>query len=505
MNTETKQDMDQGTPDHRETRPDAKSPTVQAQDQPLIATGGQTSEANSAVSPAPLRSTAANGETSLPADFAGLPWGIEVEPWPEPVDGKYLLDYLAWVFGRHVVVPQWGEQALALWTLHTYAYSLRDVTTYLGIESPEKRCGKTTLLAVLSELVNRPVVAANISPPAFFRVIEEARPTLLIDEADTFLRGNDELRGILNSGYHRKTAYVLRVANELAKSKNQPPKGRDRPEAPNSPADADQAEFRSASTGRASQLARFSCWCPKAVAAIGRLPDTLANRCIIIRMQRKTAGEQCDRLCNLQPAALRQQCVRFVLDHAAAIATARPQIPPALNDRAADIWEPLLALADLAGGPWPEVARNAAVALSRATMENNAIEWLFGDIWIAFCLLERERIFSRDLVARLNEAGDRPWSELRNGKPITDRWLSRRLRPYGVQPRTMWIGKAAAKGYFKDDFEEAFHRYLPYAELRAWIAQMPAEQPGEAEHTAECSEADTIMPDSAASGTPSEP
>ena len=85
----------------------------------------------------------------------------------------------------------------------------------MGIESPEKRCGKTTLLGLLSELVNRPIVAANISSPAFFRVIEETKPTLLIDEADTFLQGNDELRGILNSGYAKKTAFVVRMANEV--------------------------------------------------------------------------------------------------------------------------------------------------------------------------------------------------------------------------------------------------------------------------------------------------
>src|SRR5208283_344735 len=131
------------------------------------------------------------------------------------VDGVTLLNELHGLFGRFVVLPQWAAETLALWTLHTYAFQQRDVSTYLGLESPEKRCGKTTLLTVLSELVNRPVVAANISSPALFRVIEETRPTLLIDEADTLLQGNDELRGILNSGYTRKTAYVVRVANQL--------------------------------------------------------------------------------------------------------------------------------------------------------------------------------------------------------------------------------------------------------------------------------------------------
>src|SRR5436189_2834207 len=144
----------------------------------------------------------------------------QIEPWPEPVNGSALLDALAQVIKRFVVLPQWAAETLALWTVHTYAFHLRDVSTYIGVESPEKRCGKTTLLGVLSELVSRPIVAANISSPACFRVIEETQPTLLIDEADTFLRGNDELRGILNSGYSRETAYVIRVQSERAKVQN---------------------------------------------------------------------------------------------------------------------------------------------------------------------------------------------------------------------------------------------------------------------------------------------
>jgi hypothetical protein len=142
-------------------------------------------------------------------------WALSAEPWPEPVDGRALLDELAQLLRRFVVLPPTADTTLALWIVHTYAFHLRDVSTYVGVESPEKRCGKTTLLSVLNELVNRPVVASNISSPAFFRVIEETRPTLLIDEADTLLQGNDELRGILNSGYSRKAAFVVRVANQF--------------------------------------------------------------------------------------------------------------------------------------------------------------------------------------------------------------------------------------------------------------------------------------------------
>src|SRR2546427_5462569 len=265
----------------------------------------------------------------------------EVAPWPEPVAGQAVLGELAQFLARHAVLPRWAADTLALWSLHTYAFELREVSTYIGLESPEKRCGKTTLLNVLSRLVRRPVAGANISPPAFFRVIEEARPTLLIDEADTFLRGNSELRGILNAGYHRDSAYVLRVFSARG-------------------AESGKGEEDARSGTR---LGRFSCWCPKLMCLIGRLPDTLADRCIVIRMQRKTAEEKCERLRQVQieTEALRSKCARFIADHAEEVADAKPGLPGELHDRAGDIWEPLLCLADLAGGAWPQRAREAAI------------------------------------------------------------------------------------------------------------------------------------------------
>src|SRR5262249_32950756 len=120
--------------------------------------------------------------------------------------------------------------------------------------------------------------------------------------------------------------------------------------------------------GRQSALAKFSCWCPKAISRIGRLPETLADRCIVIRMQRKTSRECCERLRKLEPSTLKEGCERFVGERAEEIAAAAPEIPPSLNDRAADIWEPLLIIADLAGGEWPGLARQAAIHLS-ATAE----------------------------------------------------------------------------------------------------------------------------------------
>jgi hypothetical protein len=374
-------------------------------------------------------------------------------PWPEPVNGSLLLDELEGVFTRFVVLPKWAAETLALWTLHTYAFPLRDVSTYLGIESPEKRCGKTTLLTVLSELANRPIVASNISSPALFRVIEETRPTLLIDEADTLLQGNDELRGILNSGYSRKTAFVVRVAGRVNRA--------------DAPERSDGAEKTGGAEKAGTRLSRYSCWCPKVMAAIGRLPDTLADRCIVLRMQRKTAGEDCERLRNLEATALRQQCARFVLDHGEAIATARPAAPAGLNDRAADIWEPLLALADLAGGAWPEKARQAAAGLTAVSQENSPIGSLLLDLKVMFVNGNCQKMHSWRMVEALNGLGDRPWTELRAGKEINELWLARQLRPYGIRPKMLWLERTTARGYEAEDFGEAFRRYIPRGEVEA--------------------------------------
>src|SRR5213594_3646316 len=231
-----------------------------------------------------------------------------VEPWPEPVDGRILLYELRELIRRFVVLGRWAAEIVALWIVHTYAYELRRVSTYIGIESPIHRCGKTTLMTLISELVNRPEPAANISSAVLYRAIEELRPTLLIDEADTLLPSNPELRGILNSGYTREMAYVLRLTNEPL---------------------YDPETGYPVSTGR-SRLARYSCFGPKAIAQIGHLPRTLADRCIVMRLERKLPEERCQSFQDLDKAMvtrLRRQCARFVQDHAQSIRTARPQMP----------------------------------------------------------------------------------------------------------------------------------------------------------------------------------
>ena len=385
----------------------------------------------------------------------------DLEPWPDPVNGPMLLDQTAGILGQFAVLPQWAPEALALFSAHTYAFQLREVSTYVGIESPEKRCGKTTLLGVLGKLVSRPIVAANISPPAFFRVIQEKQPTLLIDEADTFLKKRTELRGILNAGNTRETAYVMRVSNQRSDSNGE-------------------------KSEAGSRLVQFSCWCPKVMASIGRLPDTLADRCIGIPMQRKTSQERCGRLRDLDPAivtTLRRQWMRFVADHAQEIADARPVMPPSLNDREADFWEPLVVLADVAGGRWPELARQAAVGLTATSREHNPMASLLLDIGLVFLGANTDRIFSRVLAASLNEFGDRPWAELKKGKQIDALWLAKRLQPYDIRPRTIWLGDTHAKGYLVSDFQVLFNRYIPRSEVESLLGESEGKAAQAAEQT----------------------
>ena len=359
-----------------------------------------------------------------------------VDAWNAAVDGSELLDGISGLLRRHVVLPKWGTEALALWVVHTYGWSLREVTTYVGVVSPEKRCGKTTLLMLLSALTNRALVASNISPPAMFRVIEEMQPTLLIDEADSFLQGKDDLRGILNAGYSRESAYVVRVGE-----------GRNE--------DVEKIGRKE----RGSRLAKYSCWCPKVIAGIGELPETLADRCIVLTMQRKKPGEVCERLRKLQAEEWRRKCARFVADNAVAIASAEPPVPERLNDRASDIWEPLLAIADIAGGLWPELAREAAEGLSGGTEDMSRWEMLLQHIRVAFEVNRAEKFFSRTLVGLLSRIEQPGWAELRKGRALTEIWLAQQLRKLGIAPRTIWIEGKTGKGYHLEDFAEAFARY----------------------------------------------
>ena len=352
------------------------------------------------------------------------------EPWAEPVNGVLLLDAIANTFMRYLALPAHASTAMALWVLHVYAFAAWFTSPFLAITSPVKRCGKTVLLIVLGSLAPRRLFASNVTPAVLFRTIEKYTPTLLIDEADTFVRDNDELRGVLNSGHTKTTAVTIRAVG-------------------------DDHEPRV-----------FSTWCAKAIALIGKLPGTLDDRSIEIRMRRRTAAESVARLrqdrIDAECADLRRHAARWAADHLDALRNADPEVPSSLHDRAADCWRALVAIADVAGGTWPVRAREAAIALSGAPAEDDASTLLLTDIRAIFTAEdEPEVLASSTLVERLLDLDDRPWKEWSKGRPLSAAKVARMLAGYQIFPAgTIRIGAKTAKGYRRDAFVEAWQRYL---------------------------------------------
>jgi Protein of unknown function (DUF3631) len=351
----------------------------------------------------------------------------EPEPWPVAVNGAALIGELTAAIRKYVVLSEQDALAAALWVLHTYCFGAFACTPRLAITSPEKRCGKTTLLDVIGLLVPRPLSTANISAAATFRTIETARPTLLVDEADTFLGENEELRGILNSG-HRSGGQVIRAVG-------------------------DDFEARA-----------FSTHCPVAIAQIGKLPDTLADRSVHISMNRRAPGEAVSRFLfgrtpELTEAA--RKAARWTADNAEAIRECDPVIPDAIFNRAADNWAPLLAIAEVAGAVIAGRARQAALAACGIEEDLSPRVALLADIREVFAESGGDRMSSADLVAALVAMADKPWGECNHGKALTQNSLARRLKAFGVLPKMVGPEHKRVKGYMLEAFADAFSRYIP--------------------------------------------
>ena len=351
------------------------------------------------------------------------------EPWPEPVSGAPLLHALIELFRSFVILPPHAAEALALWVLFAHSIDYFDVAPRLAILSAVMRSGKTTLLRIVSWLVPRALLASNISPAAIYRVLELAHPTLLVDEADSFARRNEELRGILNSGHDREAAFVVRC-------------------------DGDDNTPR-----------RFSTWGAIAIAAIGKLPPTWIDRSIVINLKRRLPSETVQRInrsCRAGFEELARKCARWTVDNADRLKQGEPAVPQGLNDRAAQNWLPLVAIADAAGGEFPELARKAAVALSggESAVEASLGVMLLSDIRTV--LDQSDRISSANICEALATMEGRPWPEYgRSLKPISQNQLARILEPFGIAPHTIRFGAETAKGYLLKDFSDAFDRYLP--------------------------------------------
>jgi uncharacterized protein DUF3631 len=367
----------------------------------------------------------------------------EVEPWPESVDGAELLDGLTKALHRYVILPDARADAIALWAVRTHAHDAFEFNPLLWLKSIEKRSGKTRLCEELDRVVARPLLVSSISPSALLRVIEVHGPTVLLDELDPALKKSPEmaeaLRGLINSSFNRRTArHIMNIPKP----------------------------------GGGYEPREFSMWAPLVLSGIGGLPDTAVDRAIRVEMKRKLKEEKVERLRQRDGQDLSEfgrKAARWAQDNMELLRNARPEMPEWLNDRAADAWEPLFAIADLADGDWRQRCENAARALSGGdgAIEHESLRIkLLSDIRDVFDDTKQVTLFSSEIVERLVTMDHRPWAEWgKDRKPITatamSRLLSELLAP-GIKVGPARKGNKVGKGYHRKDLEDSFERYLPH-------------------------------------------
>lgn len=351
----------------------------------------------------------------------------EVEPWPEPIDPPVLLHEIEKTIRRFIACNREVAQAAALWIAFTWFLDVVHVAPLAIITAPEKRCGKTQFLNLLAKMAFRSISASGISPAALFRAIELWSPTLFLDESDAFLKENEELRGLLNSGHTRDTAFTIRVV------------------------------------GDNHTVTRFKTWGAKALAGIGHVADTLLDRAIILELRRKLPHEQVDRIRHAEPGLfddIKAKLARFTEDYRDKVRHARPPLPESLNDRAQDNWEPLLAIAMVAGGDWLQIGTAAALKISGSEEITQTIGTeLLANIKEIFEEKKIDRISTTDLIKALCADEEWIWATYNRGFPIKPRQLANRLKGFDVHSKSIRIDYAVSKGYGKEQFTEAFNRY----------------------------------------------
>jgi len=368
--------------------------------------------------------------------------GMHLDFGTNSVSYDRIADDLLALFQRFIFAGDAELTVLPLWTLHSHAFlGVSSFTPYLNITSAEKGSGKTRLLEVLHGVVRQPLMTASISPAALARTVDKEQPTMLLDELDALLKGDKEmseaLRGILNSGFNAKGKFTRMVGN-----------------------------------GAAMHPEHFSTFCPKALAGIGTLPDTVSARSITVRLKRAERGSResfrpdgmgkASKALSKELEALRKRSEEWAARHNQKLADSEPQCPPDFLDRQRDISEPLLAIADQLGGEWPVRARSALLALftSQAAEDTSIYYRLLADIKQIFGE-EATRFTSGELVEKLVEIETSPWQEWRHGKPMTPHTLARLLKPFGIFPKTIRTDSAAVvRGYTRESFLADWKRYV---------------------------------------------
>lgn len=369
----------------------------------------------------------------------------EIREWYEDENptGHSVLDSIERFLARFVVYPSVHERrAHVLWIAHTWLMECWESTPRIAFLSPEPGSGKSRALEVTEPLVPRPVHAVNTSPAYLFRKVsdEAGPPTILYDEIDTVFgpraKDNEDIRGMLNAG-HRKGATAGRCVVR----------------------------------GKQVFTEELPAYCAVALAGLDDLPDTIMSRSVVVRMRRRAPAEKVEpwrlRINGPEAARLRARLAAWTEAVAAELAAEPvwPEMPAGIEDRNADVWEALLAVADMAGGRWPNVARESAVTVvtaSQRTRPSIGVQ-LLADIRSVFAALGDDKLATEQLLKELNDLEESPWNSIRKGEPLDARGLSTRLNKYGIGSKAQRHGETVFKGYNRDQFTDAWSRYLPPA------------------------------------------
>lgn len=370
-------------------------------------------------------------------ELSGVPNG---RPDADSATGAEVLNEVSEFLARFVVYPSEHERiAHTLWIAHTWLMDCWDSTPRIAFLSPEPGSGKSRALEVTEPLVPRPVHAVNTTPAYLFRKVsdEDGAPTILYDEIDTVFgpkaKDNEDIRGMLNAG-HRKGATAGRCVVR----------------------------------GKIVETEELPAYCAVALAGLDDLPDTIMTRSVVVRMRRRSADERVE---PWRPRVNGPDAVRIWDQLAAWSSNARaalvgdfwPDMPNGVEDRDADVWEALLAVADLAGGTWPIDARKAAVTLVTASRRRtpSAGVLLLRDIRVVFDNAHgHDKMPTEDILAGLARIEEAPWATVRRGEPLDARGLANRLSKYGIGSKAQRNGEFVFKGYARAQFEDAWKRYL---------------------------------------------
>jgi hypothetical protein len=370
----------------------------------------------------------------LPHTAQGEPLPAPTTPTLTPEHGAALLDQLRAMLTRYVVLPtDEATDAVVLWIAATHAQPCWAHAPRLVIRAPEKRCGKSRLLDVIEATCRCPLITVNASVSAVYRSIgTDDPPTLLIDESDTIFGpkaegSNEDLRGILNAGHQRNRPTIRYDASR-------------------------------------QMVEKIPTFAMAALAGIGAMPDTIEDRAVIIRMRRRAPGETVAPFRHRRDApqlrTLAAHLSTWLRDNDHDLEAATPAMP--VEDRAADTWEPLIAVADLAGGTWPQRARNACLALTadRESADDVPLKVrLLMDCRTAFA--HAPALPTGVLLDRLRADPEAPWIDLGPGG-LSARRLAQMLRDYDITSSNQRFPESGqAKGYNRLDFTDAWSRYCP--------------------------------------------